>query len=163
MGGANQANVNYLTNLGHRLCSENLLQALDEICNTPNLSESRKISEFLEETLNYQASSIGGVLLWEGLQYLPATVLEAFVHRLHLLLQRDAPIFMVFHAEDRSHVVPTYAYRILDSHTIQLSPRGLRSRARTFSNRSLETLFQDFQSVKFFLTRDHFREVLIRR
>jgi lysyl-tRNA synthetase class 2 len=36
-------------------------------------------------------------------------------------------------------------------------------RLQIFNNRSLEKLFQDFQSVKFFLTRDRLREVIVRR
>jgi hypothetical protein len=163
MGGANQANVNYITNLGHRLSSENLLPALDTVWNDPRLSESRKIEDFLDQTLNYQGSSLGGVLLWEGLEYLPSPLLEAFVQRLHELLEREALILAVFHSEDRAQMLAHYAYRIMDSRTLQTSPRGLRRRAQSFSNRTLESLFRDFQAVKFFLTRDNFREVLIRR
>ncbi|MBL8228999.1 MAG: hypothetical protein JNL98_10995 [Bryobacterales bacterium] len=163
MGGANQANINYITNLGHRLSSENLIPALDSVWNAPNVSESRKLEDFLEQTLNYQGSSLGGLLLWEGLEYLPTPLLEAFVKRLHELLERDALILAIFHSEDRAQLVANYAYRILDPRTLQISPRGLRRRAQTFSNRALETLFKDFQAIKFFLTRDNFREVLIRR
>jgi hypothetical protein len=41
--------------------------------------------------------------------------------------------------------------------------RAQRRPAQVFNNRSLEKLFQDFQSVKFFLTRDRLREVIVRR
>jgi hypothetical protein len=44
-----------------------------------------------------------------------------------------------------------------------MAARGQRKPAQIFNNRSLERLFQDFQSVKFFLTRDHLREVIVRR
>jgi hypothetical protein len=44
-----------------------------------------------------------------------------------------------------------------------LVDRGRRRPAQFFNNRSLERLFQDFQSVKFFLTRNHLREVIVRR
>jgi hypothetical protein len=44
-----------------------------------------------------------------------------------------------------------------------LTPRGQRKPAQYFNNRSLEKLFQKFHSVKFFLTRDHLREVIVRR
>jgi len=44
-----------------------------------------------------------------------------------------------------------------------LTPRGPRARAQYFNNRSLEKLFQKFHSVKFFLTRDSLREVIVRR
>jgi hypothetical protein len=41
--------------------------------------------------------------------------------------------------------------------------RSQRRPAQIFNNRSLEKLFQDFQSVKFFLTRDRLREVIVKR
>jgi hypothetical protein len=59
--------------------------------------------------------------------------------------------------------VPSYSFRIHGHRTIQLASRGRRQPAQFFNNRSLEKLFQDFQSVKFFLTRDHLREVIVRR
>jgi hypothetical protein len=34
---------------------------------------------------------------------------------------------------------------------------------RVFNNRHIETLFRDFASIKFFLTRDNIREVLVIR
>jgi hypothetical protein len=34
---------------------------------------------------------------------------------------------------------------------------------RVFNNRHIENLFHDFSSIKFFLARDHIREVLVIR
>ncbi|MGH9667993.1 MAG: hypothetical protein ACRD9L_26550, partial [Bryobacteraceae bacterium] len=59
--------------------------------------------------------------------------------------------------------IPIYTYRISDGKTLQLSQRGKRVPAQFFNNRSLEKLFQKFASVKFFLTRDHLREVIVKR
>jgi len=69
----------------------------------------------------------------------------------------------LFHSEERAETIPTYSYRISDRKTITLAPRGHRRPAQYFNNRSLEKLFHDFESVKFFLTRDHLREVIVRR
>ena len=44
-----------------------------------------------------------------------------------------------------------------------MQPRGQRKPAQYFNNRDLERLFQEFASVKFFLTRDSLREVIVRR
>ena len=40
--------------------------------------------------------------------------------------------------------------------------RGMRTSGQIFNNRSLEKLFGKFESVKFFLTRDNLREVIVR-
>ena len=56
-----------------------------------------------------------------------------------------------------------FSFRLIDNKTIQLSDRGLRPSGQVFNNRSLEKLFGKFESVKFFLTRDNLREIIIRR
>jgi hypothetical protein len=163
LGGANQANISYLTSLGHRLTSENVLSSLDTVWGDPNLSESRKIEDFLEQTLNYQDCSFGGVLVWDTLQFLPQPLLEAVVHRLSGLLVSGAQVLAYTPADERSRIIPSYAYRIVDWRTIQIQPRELRPRETYFNNRSVERLFQDFSAVKFFLTRDHLREIVVKR
>jgi hypothetical protein len=40
---------------------------------------------------------------------------------------------------------------------------GSRRPAQLFNNRTLEKLFQKFDSVKFFLTRENLREVIVKR
>jgi hypothetical protein len=74
-----------------------------------------------------------------------------------------AYLLAFFHAEEKAELLPSYSYRIVDSKTISLAMRGERKPAQFFNNRSLEKLFHEFQSVKFFLTRDHLREVIVRR
>ena len=41
--------------------------------------------------------------------------------------------------------------------------RGMRASGQVFNNRNIEKLFANFQSVKFFLTRDRLREVIVKR
>ena len=43
---------------------------------------------------------------------------------------------------------------------LRLQVRQQRTLPQTFNNRSLERLFGEFHSVKFFLTRDNLREVI---
>lgn len=163
MGGANQANITFLANLGHRISAENLLYSLDTVWNQSDLTEARKIEEFLDQTLNYQAASFGGALLWDSLEYLPEPLLEAVLARIYQLLNTGAPILAFFHADDRTQAVSTFTYRIVDAKTLMLGPQGARQRMQFLNNRAIERLFASYKSVKFFLTRDHLREVLIRR
>ena len=58
--------------------------------------------------------------------------------------------------------VPHYAFRIQDVKTLQVSQHGSRRPAQLFNNRSLEKLFARSESVKFFLTKDRLREVVVR-
>jgi hypothetical protein len=68
-----------------------------------------------------------------------------------------------FNAEERSKISPVYSFRILDRTTLRLVQRGTRETAQSFNNRGLEKLFAQFASVKFFLTRESLREVIVRR
>ncbi len=46
---------------------------------------------------------------------------------------------------------------------LHLAQREMRRPVQLFNNRAIERLFQQFQSVKFFLARDNLREVIVRR
>jgi hypothetical protein len=45
---------------------------------------------------------------------------------------------------------------------LEVTQHGVRRPAQLFNNRSLEKLFGRFESVKFFLTRERLREVIIK-
>jgi hypothetical protein len=78
-------------------------------------------------------------------------------------MRPQASMLAFFNAEEKQAVIPAYSYRIVDPKTLSLLPRGERMSPQFFNNRALEKLFQNFYSVKFFLTRDHLREVIVRR
>jgi hypothetical protein len=163
LGVANQANINYITNSGHRISSENMLHILDSIWPDPERSESRKIEDFLDECLNFPEKGFGGILMWDILQHLPPPLLEAVIERISCLLHPGAQLLAFFHSEEKARTIPAYSYRIVDSKTLLLAPRGLRNRESYFNNRALEKMFERFGAVKFFLTRDHLREVIVKR
>ena len=54
-------------------------------------------------------------------------------------------------------------YQIRDRQTLRLQPRLSRPLPRAFNNRSLERMFTNFRSVKFFLAKDNLREVIVTR
>jgi hypothetical protein len=45
---------------------------------------------------------------------------------------------------------------------LQVAQRGTRAPAQLFNNRSVEKLFGNFESVKFFLARDRLREIIVK-
>ncbi len=128
-----------------------------------NQSDPQKVEQFLSTALDYPAQHFDGALVWDALEFLTPSLLETVVRRLHIMLRPGAYLLALFHSEERAETIPTYSYRIADRKTITLSPKGRRRPAQYFNNRSLEKLFHDFESVKFFLTRDHLREVIVRR
>ena len=80
-GGATQQNVSFITNLGHRLSSENFLQALKETFGNDVNAQSNpaRIEEFLGQALDYPEHRFDAVLIWDVLEYLSPPLLTAVV------------------------------------------------------------------------------------
>jgi len=167
LSGANQQTVSFVTNLGHQLYSDDMLVVLDRIFGTDDpysRQTNRALAEqFLESTLDFPANHFDGVLVWDTLQFLESALLATVMRRLHQVLRPSSFMFALFRAAERSGEVEVYSCRIGDHRTILMQSRGLRKPAQHFNNRDLERLFQEFASVKFFLTRDSLREVIVRR
>ena len=165
--GVSQANVGFITSLGCKLYSDDLIQSLDLAFGGgdiyENQSQPERIDAFLDQNLNFPENHFDGVLLWDVLGFLAPPLLKASVDRLRRMVRPGSYLMAMFHAEDRASQVPVYSYRISDAQTLLLSPRGSRQPAQFFNNRAVENLFQGFESVKFFLTRDSLREVIVKR
>jgi hypothetical protein len=165
LGGATQQNVSFITNLGHRLYSEDFLQILNETFgdedNVEQLNPGR-IDYFLRQSLDYPEGHFDGVLIWDVLEYLQPALLTAVVERMHAIVRPKSYMLAFFHSDDKVDSAPYYTFRIQDTNSLQVAQRGARRPAQLFNNRSLEKLFTRYESVKFFLTRERLREVIIK-
>src|SRR3954451_20274527 len=68
LGGATQQNVSFITNLGHRLYSEDFLQILNETFGGEDPVEQSnpgRIDYFLRQSLDYPEGHFDGVLIWD--------------------------------------------------------------------------------------------------
>jgi hypothetical protein len=165
LGGASQENVNFITNLGHRLYSEDFLQILHETFGaegTVDHSNPGRIDYFLRQALDYPEDHFDGVLLWDSLEYLAPALMTAVVARVRKIARKKSHVLAFFESDDKLERVPCYTFRILETTSLQLTQNGTHPTVQLFNNRALEKLFADFQSVKFFLTRERLREVLVR-
>jgi hypothetical protein len=167
--GGSQATVSFITGYGHRLYSDDFLHQLD-LCfgGGPedffeNQSNPLLVAKFIENALPFAEESFDGALVWDSLQFLSPALLQTVVTRLYGVLRPGSSLLAMFHTEERIDTIATYSYRIQDHRTVQMTAPAQRKPAQIFSNRSLEKMFQDFHSVKFFLTRDRLREVIVRR
>jgi hypothetical protein len=115
--------------------------------------------------LDYPDETFDGVLAWDVLEYMEPALLAATADRLLRVLKPKGYLLAFFHSDERKEaVLPCYSFRIQDLRTLRMSQQGERAVSQQlFNNRSLEKLFQRFESVKFFLTRDRLREVIVRR
>jgi SAM-dependent methyltransferase len=165
-GGANQANVSFITTLGHRVYAEDFLRSLDDILREQDPAEpadQTQIDYFLRQNLDFPDDSFDGVLVWDVLQYMPPALLTATLDRLYRIVKPKSYLLAYFHSDEKARQVPLYSFRIKDPQSLILGERGCRKPAQLFNNRSLEKLFHNFDSVKFFLTREQLREVIVKK
>jgi len=165
LGGATQKNVSFITDLGHRLYSEDFVRILGEAFgadDTVDQTNPGRIEYFLKQTLDYPAGHFDGVLIWDVMEYLNPVLLNAVVERLHHIVRPKAYMLAFFHSDDKQDEVPCYTFRIASLNSLEIEQQGTRRPAQLYNNRSLEKLFGRFESVKFFLTRDRLREIIIK-
>jgi hypothetical protein len=167
MSSATQANITFIPGLGHRIFAEDLLSCVDQTYPEEDFFQAQadavKSHEVLNQCLNFPEGHFDGALVWDNFQYLAPPLLTDVVDRMYHVLRPNAYLLAYFSAEERSAMVQHHDYRISDARHLLLTPRSERPPAQFFSTRSLEKLFSRYQQIKFFLTRDSLREVLVKR
>ena len=166
MSGASQANITFITSLGHRISSDDIVGTMQQCFGADFLDNQQAASNaqrFIEQTLTFPDESFDGALVWDALQFLVSPVLEDTVEQLLRVMRPGGMILLFFNADEKATRTPVYNYRIQDQKTLLQTPRGGYQRSQHFNNRTLERLFERAASVKFFLTRDHLREMIVRR
>ncbi len=167
LGEVNQDNVAFLTSLGHRLYSEDLIRCVDSVFGdgdpaVTHTSPARQ-RDFFEQALCFPAGHFDAALLWDNFEYLSKPLTESVMHRLLNIVRPGGIMLACFHADARGAQTPFYSYRIQGPGEILVHTRAHRHLVQPFNNRTIEQLFQPCASIKFFLTRDSLREVLVRR
>jgi hypothetical protein len=167
LGGINQANLDYVTGMGHRLYAEDLLRAYDTFFTdeerNSRVLEQPRIEEFLDHVLDFADQTADAALVWDTLQFLPAPLSQAILDRLFRILAPEAAVLAFFHPEGGQPLTSPHVCRILDGQTMTLTPRQVQRPTEPFNTRSIERFFQRFSAVKFFLTRENLQEVIARR
>ena len=164
LGGLNQTNVNFLSAFDCRIHTLDLLAAFDQVRETVNgCFEPDEARAFIEEFLGFSPAHFDAVLAWDSLEHLDAAVIDLAVSRLGQVLKPGGSLLAFFHSQAGGEVIPLQRYEISDRETLVIRTIGSRRLLRTFNNRSLERLFGGFESVKFFLSRDSLREVIVVR
>jgi hypothetical protein len=165
LAGASQQNIDFLTSLGHKIYSANVIHSMEECFGADPAGQTNpgRIEYFLRSNFDYPPQTFDGVLMWDSMQFMSQALLTATVDRLEHIMRPQAYLLAFFTVNDKVQEVASYSFRILDSKNLLVTDRGMRPTGHVFNNRSLEKLFGRFESVKFFLTRENLREVIVRR
>jgi len=185
LGATSPANIRYFTERAHRMYSEDLLTAsTDPVLAIKDEQGNMTLDsrQFLEDNLVYPAAQFDVVLCWNLPDYMDESLVKPVVGRLWSVLKPGGMLLAFFHTRDAGPDAPCYRYHItgpdvldmqpiVPQREVRRGPTGAVHRAvgqgfrlqRVFNNRHIENLFRDFASIKFFLSRDNIREVLVVR
>jgi len=178
LGSTSAANIRYLTERGHKIYSEDLLEASTDPDLITKDEDGQRIldhKQFFSENLAYSAAKFDLVLCWNLADYLDESLVKPVMARLWSVMKPGAMLLAFFHTREAGPDAPCYRYHIVSTETLEMqhvqAQRDLRKGTgersfrlqRVFNNRHIENLFRDFTSIKFFLTRDNVREVLVVR
>ena len=166
LGPTSPANLMRLTGMGHKVYNEDLLTAsIDPRYLVKREDGKMEISQqsFFADSLVFEEASLDAVLAWDLPDYLPESLVKPMVDRLHRALKPGGVLLGFFHTREAGSEAPYHRYHITGAETLDVQVVERFKLARVFNNRHIENLFHDFKSVKFFLARDHFREVLVVR
>jgi SAM-dependent methyltransferase len=175
LGPTSPANIEYLTNLGHKIYNEDVLLASTDPTFTRKDEDGKPVLDaelFMAENLVYEPELFDAVLAWDVPDFAPEPLIKPMIERIYKITKPKGILLGFFHTKDLGHEAPCYRYHISQPDMLQLQPMwkpGQESRGkripmfrmqRVFANRTLENLFHEFASMKFFLARDNIREVL---
>jgi SAM-dependent methyltransferase len=166
LGPTSAVNITRLTELGHKLYTEDVLTASGEptlIQGTDNGKPMYDVPRFLAENLTFERELLDAVLCWDIPDYMPEAFVKPMVERFHSVMKPGGILLAFFHTRDAGPDAPCYRYHLTGNDMLDLQPGPRFRLQRIFNNRHIENLFRDFASLKFFLARDNVREVLVVR
>lgn len=164
LGSASQCNLSFITGRGCKLYAEDLFRAalrapVPRNSQTPLLESS----SFFRENLTYAQGQFTGILCWDLLDFLPEHLLKPFVENLYSFLKPGGNLLAFFHTGSPGQDAPVCQYRIHSADMLEVAGKEAGKLRRHFNNRAIENLFRNYSSLKFYLSRDNLREVVIVR
>jgi hypothetical protein len=164
LGSASQANITFITGMGHKLYTEDLLRTV-QLAMPAGQSADAEFDggRFFRENLKYAEGQFDGILCWDLFDFLADPMVKPLVDQLQGLLKPGGTVLSFFHTGQVGQEIPVFQYRIRSETTLQLIGQGNGKLHRQLNNRTIENLFRGFGSLKFYLTRDNLREVIVVR
>ncbi len=182
IGATSATNIRLFTERGHRIYSEDLLEASTDPALRSHDEQGLPVldsKKFLEENLAYATGQFEVVFCWNLADYMDESLVKPVVARLWTVMKPGGMLLAFFHTREAGPDAPCFRYHISGKDTLEMqaisTKQGQRKESvnaagtrpftlqRVFNNRHIENLFRDFGSIKFFLSRDNIREVLVVR
>jgi len=178
IGATSASNIRFFTQRGHRIYSQDLLEASTDPELMVKGEQGQPVvdsKKFLEENLAYPNAHFDIVFCWNLADYMDEGLVKPVIGRLWSMMKPGGQLLAFFHTREAGPDAPYFRYHLtegadLEMHTLNAkrdsrnpAPAKSLTLQRVFNNRHIETLFRDFASIKFFLSRDNIREVIVVR
>ena len=160
-------NINYLTELGHSIFLADLVHDAcsgdwkrgEDLDGNPIWDTNA----FLNQSLDFSGRTFDVVLLWTALDYLPQPFVEPVVNRLHSAMNRGGQVLALFHTRTQGPETAYSRFHVTTGDTVDVQTLDSFPIQRSFTNRSIEKLFQGWGGHKQFLAKDALSEVIMTR
>jgi SAM-dependent methyltransferase len=178
IGATSASNIRFFTERGHRIYSQDLLEAsIDPALSVRDEQAQATLDskKFLDENLAYPNAHFDLVFCWNLADYMDESLVKPVVARLWSVMKPGGLLLAFFHTREAGPDAPYYRYHVTGTDTLEMHALNAKREPgkghahpnfalqRVFNNRHIENLFRDFASIKFFLSRDNIREVLVVR
>jgi 2-polyprenyl-3-methyl-5-hydroxy-6-metoxy-1,4-benzoquinol methylase len=167
IGPTSPTNINFLTTLGHGVYMAdvvnesvhgNWISAPDE-----NGVTRFDVDGFLDNNLDFAGREFDVILLWTTLDYIPQDLVSPLIKRLRSSMRPGGRVLTFFHTRNLGPDTAFCRYHVTDSDTIESQETTGYTVQRVYTNRTIEKLFENYASTKFYLAKDNLYEVIITR
>jgi SAM-dependent methyltransferase len=178
IGATSASNIRFFTERGHRIYSQDLIEAsTDPSLVTTDEQGNRVVDskKFLEDHLKYENGLFDLVFCWNLADYMDENLVKPVIAKLWSSMKPGGMLLAFFHTREAGPDAPYYRYHLTGTDLLEMQALNVKhdrkhasadkhfTLQRVFNNRHIENLFRDFASIKFFLSRDNIREVLVVR
>ena len=167
IGYTSPSNINYLTELGHSIflsdlvrdaCTGDWKRGQDDDGN-PILDADA----FLKHSLDLSGRKFDIVFLWTSLDYLPQPFVEPVVTHLYSSMNPGGQVLALFHTRTLGPETAYSRFHVTGADSVEVQTFESFPIQRSFTNRSIEKLFQGWSGHKQFLAKDSLSEVIMTR
>lgn len=166
-GVTSPTNINYLTSLGHSVFLTDLAtEAWSGAWQTGKDEDDKPIWDiegYLKQTLDFTGRTFDVVLLWTALDYLPEPFVPAVVAHLHATMNPGGQVLALFHTRKNPEESAHCRFHLTAGDSVDMQMAQPFPIQRVFTNRSIQSLFDQWSGFRQFLAKDSISEVLITR
>lgn len=167
-GTTSPSNINYLTSRGHSVYMANIVQDATrpewlkpvEEAEGGNAGQVFDVEGFISANLDFSGRDFDVILLWDTANYLPPEMVPPLFARLRQVLRPDGRVLAFFHGRLEGPETAFGRFQLGDADELVAHNSGDFPVRKVYQTRQVESFFEGYSSMRFFLGKDNVREVI---